>query len=188
MRCRATDVCVARCSARRDLWREAARDRLARQVPLGQRGVSSPLTMSAGRAFGDTELEQLLRAAGLRSTRPRLLVLRFLRERGGHHSADEIQAALDAADEHLLRGSVYHVLAKLMSRRLVMQADVGPGRALYESGSPWHHHFVCRACEVVLDVACVDGAQPCLSSCPPGAQVDETQIIFRGLCAACSAE
>ena len=42
----------------------------------------------------DTELEEVLHAAGLRSTRPRLLVLRFLRERGGHHSADEIQAAL----------------------------------------------------------------------------------------------
>jgi Fe2+ or Zn2+ uptake regulation protein len=143
--------------------------------------------MSPARAITDTELEQLLRAAGLRSTRPRLLVLRFLRERGGHHSADEIQAALDAVDEHLLRGSVYHVLAKLMSRRLVMQADVGPGRALYESGTPWHHHFVCRTCEAVLDVPCVEGEHLRLSPDLPGAQVDETQIIFRGTCAACAA-
>src|SRR5258708_34330504 len=111
-------------------------------------------------AVTDTDLEQLLHAAGLRSTRPRLLVLRFLREHRGHHSADEIQAALDAADEHLLRGSVYHVLAKLMSRRLVMQADVGPGRALYESGTPWHHHFVCRKCERGLDVPWFEGLHP----------------------------
>jgi Fe2+ or Zn2+ uptake regulation protein len=143
--------------------------------------------MNAAHGVTDTELEQLLHAAGLRSTRPRLLVLRFLRERSGHHSADEIQAALDAADEHLLRGSVYHVLGKLMSRRLVMQADVGPGRALYESGSPWHHHFVCRKCEVVLDVPCVDSAHPCLNPSLPGAQLDEAQIIFRGICAACAA-
>src|SRR5438093_1948673 len=118
--------------------------------------------MNAPRTISDTELEQLLHGAGLRSTRPRLLVLRFLREHGGHHSADEIQAALDAADEHLLRGSVYHVLGKLTRRRLVLQADVGPGRALYESGSPWHHHFVCRACDAVLDVSCVETDQPCL--------------------------
>jgi Fur family ferric uptake transcriptional regulator len=144
--------------------------------------------MNAAPALSDTALEQLLHAAGLRSTRPRLLVLRFLREHSGHHSADEIQAALDTADEHLLRGSVYHVLGKLMSRRLVMQADVGPGRALYESGSPWHHHFVCRRCEVVLDVPCVAGDQPCLSPSLPGAQLEETQIIFRGLCAACAAD
>jgi Fe2+ or Zn2+ uptake regulation protein len=146
--------------------------------------------MSAARAVShsDTDLEQLLHAAGLRSTRPRLLVLRFLREHRGHHSADEIQAALDAEDEHLLRGSVYHVLAKLMSRRLVMLADVGPGRALYESGSPWHHHFVCRKCEVVVDVPCVESDQPCLRPTLPGAQLEEAQIIFRGLCAACTVD
>lgn len=144
--------------------------------------------MNASHAVSDTEFEEALHGVGLRSTRPRLLVLRFLRERSGHHSADEIQAALDAADEHVLRGSVYNVLNKLMSRRLVMQADVGPGRALYESGSPWHHHFVCRKCEAVLDVPCVEPDQPCLSPSLPGAQVDEAQIIFRGLCAACAAD
>jgi Fe2+ or Zn2+ uptake regulation protein len=143
--------------------------------------------MSSARPISDTELEQVLHAAGLRSTRPRLLVLRFLREHGGHHSADEIQAALDASDEHLLRGSVYHVLGKLMSRGLVMLADVGPGRALYESGSPWHHHFVCRKCEVVLDVPCLQSDHPCLSPGLPGVHVDEAQVIFRGLCAACAA-
>jgi Fur family ferric uptake transcriptional regulator len=109
-----------------------------------------------------------------------------LRERGGHHSADEIQAALDASDEHLLRGSVYHVLSKLVGRGLVMQADVGPGRALYESGLPWHHHFVCRNCEVVLDVDCVRGEKPCIEPALAGAKIDEAQIIFRGLCAACA--
>jgi len=145
------------------------------------------MTMSGTRTIADTELEDVLHAAGLRSTRPRLLVLRFLRERGGHHSADEIQAALDAGDQHLLRGSVYHVLAKLMSRRLVMLADVGPGRALYESGSPWHHHFVCRKCEAVQYIPCVEVDQPCLTQTLVGAQVDEAQIIFRGLCATCVA-
>jgi len=135
----------------------------------------------------DSELEQVLHSAGLRSTRPRILVLRFLRERGGHHAADEIQAALDAADEHLLRGSVYHVLGKLVGRRLITQADVGPGRALYESGSPWHHHFICRNCETVIDVPCVEASTPCLTPELAGAHVDEAQIIFRGTCANCAA-
>ncbi len=143
--------------------------------------------MPPHRAISDAELDELLHGAGLRSTRPRLLVLRFLRERGGHRSADDIQAALDAAEDHLLRGSVYHVLGKLMSRRLVTQADVGPGRALYESGSPMHHHFVCRSCDAVLDVPCAQTDQPCLNPALAGARVDEAQIIFRGVCAACAA-
>jgi Fe2+ or Zn2+ uptake regulation protein len=141
--------------------------------------------MPAAREVSDAALEAALHTAGLRATQPRILVLRFLRERGGHHSADEIQATLDAADRRLLRGSVYHVLNKLVARGLISQADVGPGRALYEAGQPWHHHFVCRACDAVLDVPCVVGAKPCLETDLGEAEVDEAQVIFRGRCPTC---
>jgi Fe2+ or Zn2+ uptake regulation protein len=139
------------------------------------------------RQVSDAELEAELHAVGLRSTRPRILVLRFLRERGGHHSADEIQAALDAVDTHLLRGSVYYVLNKLVDRRLIMQADVGPGRALYESFGMWHHHFVCRECDAVIDAPCVVGSKPCLDADLEGAEIDEAQVIYRGRCPQCVA-
>jgi len=143
--------------------------------------------MHAATTVSDADLERALHAAGLKSTRPRLLVLRFLRERGGHHSADEITEALGAKDTSLLRGSVYNVLNKLEKRGLITLADVGPGRALYESGGPWHHHFVCRQCEVVLDVPCVVGQKACLYPELDGAELDEAQVIFRGRCPACAA-
>jgi Fe2+ or Zn2+ uptake regulation protein len=142
--------------------------------------------MHAANAVSDADLERSLRSVGLKSTRPRLLVLGYLRERGGHHSADEITDALTLVDSNLLRGSVYNVLNKLLNHGLISLADVGPGRALYESGKPWHHHFVCRVCDAVLDVPCVVGAKPCLEAELPGATLEEAQIIFRGLCAACS--
>jgi Fe2+ or Zn2+ uptake regulation protein len=137
--------------------------------------------------MSDAELEHALRAARLKSTRPRLLVLRFLHERGGHHSADEITEALAGEDASLLRGSVYNVLNKLQKHGLITLADVGPGRALYEAGSPWHHHFVCRQCDAVLDVTCVVGQKPCLQAELEGSEVDEAQVIFRGRCPACAA-
>jgi Fe2+ or Zn2+ uptake regulation protein len=143
--------------------------------------------LTAPRQASDAELESALHAVGLRSTRPRILVLRFLCERGGHHSADEIQAALDAVDTHLLRGSVYHVLNKLVNRSLIMQADVGPGRALYEFAGTWHHHFVCRVCDAVIDVPCAVGSKPCLDAGLDGAEIDEAQVIYRGRCRRCVA-
>jgi Fe2+ or Zn2+ uptake regulation protein len=143
--------------------------------------------LTAVRSVREAELERALHAAGMRSTRPRVLVLRFLREHGGHHSADEITEALTAVDAQLLRGSVYHVLNKLVAHGLVFLADVGPGRALYESSTAWHHHFVCRLCEAVFDVPCVVGHKPCLDADLPGAQIDEAQVIYRGRCAACVA-
>ncbi len=140
---------------------------------------------AAANDVSDAALERALRSAGLKSTRPRLLVLRFLRERGGHYSADEITDALTQVDTTLLRGSVYNVLNKLLVHGLVNLADVGPGRALYESGTAWHHHFVCRQCGAVVDVPCIVGGKPCIDADLGGAELDEAQIIFRGRCAAC---
>jgi len=129
-----------------------------------------------------------LRRAGLRVTRPRLAVYRALRELGGHRSADEVADHLSGGAERLPRTSVYNSLDVLREAGLVMVADVGPGRALYEAADAWHHHFVCRRCGSVFDVPCVRGTKPCLEAELAGAVIDEAQVIFRGLCPACAAE
>jgi Fur family ferric uptake transcriptional regulator len=126
-----------------------------------------------------------LRAAGLRVTRPRLLVLRFLGEHSGHRSVDEIRAGLQAAGVALPRASVYNVVSDLARGGLVTATDVGPGRALYEWSRRWHHHFVCRVCGTIADVPCVVGRRPCLAAGSALGQVDEAQVIFRGRCQTC---
>ena len=127
-----------------------------------------------------------VQASGLRATRPRVLVYSVLREVGGHLSVDSVVAHLAARGHRVPRMSVYNVMADLASAGLVMCADAGPGRALYEAGDSWHHHFVCRSCGAVADVPCVRGRKPCLDPPPsiPGT-VDEAQVIFRGICNAC---
>lgn len=128
---------------------------------------------------------QRIQAAGLRATRPRVLILELLERRRGHSSADEVAENLDAAGTALPRATVYNVLGDLSERGLVMTADAGPGRALYEVADRWHHHFVCRRCEAIIDVECGVGDKPCLDAAVPGAVVDEAQVIYRGLCAEC---
>lgn len=55
-------------------------------------------------------------------------------------------------------------LDDLVATGLVMLADAGPGRALYEVATEWHHHFVCRRCQRVIDVPCEAGSRPCLEA------------------------
>ena len=127
-----------------------------------------------------------LRRTGLAVTRPRLKVLEVLEHATGHHlSVDDIVATLGDQGISLPRASVYNVVRDLAGVGLVMQADVGPGRALYEVAVEWHHHFVCRRCGQVVDVPCVEGSKPCLATDVPGLAIDEAQVIFRGLCAQC---
>lgn len=127
-----------------------------------------------------------LRDAGLRVTRSRLAILGLLEELGGHHSADELVDAFRSRRSPIPRATVYHVLEALERAGLVLVADAGPGRSLYESAADWHHHFVCRACGRIVDVPCLADAKPCLDPTLPGVVIEEAQVIFRGLCASCS--
>lgn len=128
-----------------------------------------------------------LRGAGLRVTRTRLELLGLLDDPGGHRSADELVAAFRSRGTPVPRATVFHVLGALERAGLVIVADAGPGRTLYEAVTTWHHHLICRACGIVVDVPCLRGEKPCLEPDLPGVRVDEAQVIFRGLCAACAA-
>jgi len=131
-----------------------------------------------------------LRAVGLRATRPRTLVYAVLREVGGHRSVDEVLELLEERGHSIPRMSIYNVMADLTEASLVMPADAGPGRALYEASDVWHHHFVCRGCGRIEDVPCLKGRKPCLlpPKSLPGSTIDEAQVIFRGHCADCAAQ
>lgn len=120
-------------------------------------------------------------------TRPRLAVLTLLRESRGHRSADDIAMGLQTLGENVTRASVYNSLSALIAHGLVMMADAGPGRALYEATDNWHHHFVCSKCGAVQDVPCARGKKPCLDASGIDADVAEAQVIFRGLCRNCAA-
>ncbi|HEY1570985.1 MAG TPA: Fur family transcriptional regulator [Pseudonocardiaceae bacterium] len=127
-----------------------------------------------------------LRAAGLKATRPRVTVARTLHDMGGHRTADEVHEQLAGHGVALPRTSVYNALGALAEAGVVLHADVGPGAVVYEIADTWHHHFVCRRCGAIADVPCVVGERPCLS---PGAgfgEVDEAQVIFRGVCVRCA--
>ena len=134
----------------------------------------------------DLALAGRLRGAGLRVTRPRMVVYRALLELDGHRSVDDVVHHLRGSGQGLPRASVYNVVEALRLAGLVMGADAGPGRALYEAGATPHHHFVCRACASVLDVPCATGATPCLDVGGAVGRVDEAQVIYRGLCARCA--
>lgn len=140
-----------------------------------------------GRTPGaDAEIERRLHEAGLKVTRPRLLVYGVLRDAGGHRSVDDVVKILGRQGHRVPRMSVYNVMADLTAAHILMRADTGPGLSLYEASDTWHHHFVCRTCGAIEDVPCVVGKKPCLEpSAGLEAVVDEAQVIFRGVCGAC---
>lgn len=137
---------------------------------------------SGARVLSEREWAERLTTAGLRVTRPRLILLALLQELGGHRSADDLLAVLRERGSTLPRASVFNVLHTLAEHGVLMVADAGPGRALYEVAGVWHHHLVCRECGALWDVPCATGSKPCLDPPVPGIQTDEAQVIYRGPC------
>lgn len=134
--------------------------------------------------------ESMLRAAGLRVTRPRRTILEVL-DAGDHLDADAVAHATRALLGHLSTQAVYDALNTFTRLGLIRRIEPAGHPARYETRvGDNHHHLVCRRCGTTVDVDCVAGAAPCLTPSPgdPGSTgfvLDEAEVTFWGLCSTC---
>jgi Fur family transcriptional regulator, stress-responsive regulator len=135
-----------------------------------------------------TDPEQMLRAAGLRVTRPRLTVL----EQVGAHPHADTGTIVAATREDLGKVSVqavYDVLQALTENGLVRRIEPSGSVARYETRvGDNHHHVICRFCGAIADVACAVGPAPCLEASEDhGFEIDEAEVVYWGRCPECQA-
>lgn len=129
---------------------------------------------------------ELLRAHGLRVTKPRLAVLEILSQ-GGHLEVDEITQQARSQLDSVSTQAIYDVLGALARAGLARRIEPAGSPALYEArAGDNHHHIVCRACGAIADVDCAVGSAPCLDpNQTHGFEVDEAEVTYWGLCPAC---
>ena len=134
-----------------------------------------------------TDLVELLHSRGKRVTSQRLVILRELRRRRQHATAEEVHRAV----QHELPGvsvpTIYATLDLFVELGLARRIDTATA-ALYDAGLEPHQHAVCRRCGRVEDVdgrlsaAGLIGAARASGFQPQGAE-----LIITGLCAECTA-
>lgn len=128
----------------------------------------------------------LLRAAGLRVTRPRLVVMDAV-ETNAHADTDTIFTAARRQLPDISRQTVYDILNALTAVGLARRIQPAGATARYESRvGDNHHHVVCRSCGVIADVDCAVGEAQCLTASDDlGFDIDEAEVIYWGLCPDC---
>ena len=133
------------------------------------------------------EVEQLLRGAALRVTRPRVAVLTAVYEHP-HADTDWIIGVVREDLGAVSHQAVYDVLRALTATGLVRRIQPSGSVARYESRvGDNHHHVVCRSCGFLADVDCAVGTTPCLNASDDhGFAIDEAEVIYWGLCLDCS--
>jgi Fe2+ or Zn2+ uptake regulation protein len=135
----------------------------------------------------EPDLQQLLRGAALRVTRPRLAVLNAVHAHP-HADTDSIIQASRRDLPEVSHQAVYDVLRALTDAGLVRRIQPSGSVARYEARvGDNHHHVVCRSCGMIADVDCAIGAAPCLTmSDDHGFSVDEAEVTYWGRCPDCT--
>ena len=133
------------------------------------------------------EIEQLVRAADLRVTRPRVAVLTAVHEHP-HADTETIIGEVRTQVGDVSHQAVYDVLKVLTGAGLVRRIQPSGSLSRYEARvGDNHHHVVCRTCGSIADVDCAHGSAPCLvASDNHGYAIDEAEVIYWGTCPTCT--
>jgi len=135
----------------------------------------------------DADYQQLLRAASLRVTQPRLAVLAAVHQHP-HADTDSLIDAVRRKQQDVSHQAVYDVLKALTTAGLVRRIQPQGSVARYEARvGDNHHHLVCRSCGAIVDVDCAVGDTPCLVAADDhGFAIDEAEVVYWGRCPACT--
>ncbi len=132
------------------------------------------------------ELTVAFHDRGLRVTPQRQLLFRLLHGNESHPSAEVLYHAAVELMPGLSLRTVYQTLNDLASLGEVRSCDFGTGAARFDPNVEDHHHLVCERCGSVRDVHLAGTARPEPDATPDGFRLSRTDVVFRGVCAACT--
>ncbi|HEY3681656.1 MAG TPA: Fur family transcriptional regulator [Streptosporangiaceae bacterium] len=138
-------------------------------------------------ASESSSIAEELRGAGFRVTAARVALLDTVRH-GDHLGVEEIASGVRERVGHITLQAVYDALNAFNAAGLVRRIEPAGSPARFEGRiGDNHHHVVCRSCGAIADVDCSVGEAPCLTASDDnGFAIDEAEVIYWGLCPACS--
>jgi Fe2+ or Zn2+ uptake regulation protein len=136
--------------------------------------------------YSPDQLTGLLHSRGQRATPQRNVILRELRRRAQHATADEILVAVRDELPGTSAPTVYATLELLVELGLARRIDTGAGAALYDGRTEPHQHLVCRSCGRVDDLDVQVDQEPLLNAAgAAGFRAEGAEVLISGLCADC---
>lgn len=131
------------------------------------------------------ELIDRYRSEGRRVTPQRAAIFAALNGNETHPTAESVHELVVAEMPMVSLRTVYSVLAELTQMGEVLQLDLGTGAARFDPHNSAHHHLVCTECGSVFDVRVDDDQVRPSDGFVEGFRIDDTEIVFRGVCREC---
>src|ERR1700720_3606218 len=125
-------------------------------------------------------LAERLRSVGLRLTRPRLALARFLFDGNDRHvTAEQLHGEATAASIPVSLATVYNVLNQFTAAGLLREVVVENGRLYFDTNIDDHHHFFWEASGVLQDIAGPDVTVNGIPEPPAGTEISRVEVIVR---------
>lgn len=136
----------------------------------------------------ELSIKQLLLAQGLRTTKTRMAVLRFLQESTTPLTASDLILHLHTLGINVNKTTVYREIDQLLAHGIVQELDFGDLKKRYELASrEHHHHLICKKCGHIDDIHLENDLQEeearIAQEC--GFLVLQHSLEFFGLCKTC---
>ena len=136
----------------------------------------------------DLGFAQLLRSHGMRATAQHRAIYGVFADAASldsgtaHLSAEEVFQEARLQLPELSRATVYNALGELAEAGLLGLVE-GPGPRRFDANVMPHHHFRCRQCHQLHDVA-LDHVEVTLRE--RGFKVQSSHVLLEGLCPSCA--
>lgn len=126
------------------------------------------------------DLAALLRAAGVRPTRPRLLLAAQLFDgQHKHVTAEQLHAAATRDGASLALATVYNNLHQFTTAGLLRQVVVEAGKVYFDTNVDAHHHFFDLQSGHLTDVPHHAIILRQIPPAPAGRTIDQVDVIIR---------
>jgi len=129
------------------------------------------------------ELKQLLIDRGIKPTYQRIKILEYLQQNRNHPTVDMIFTALDNKVPTLSKTTVYNTLDVFNKKGLVNILTITGSELRYDIYTKSHHHFLCRKCNKILDIAVE--CSYFKNKEAYGHKIEEIHGYFKGVCKDC---
>lgn len=135
-----------------------------------------------------SDTDAVLIEHGIRPSRQRRAIFRFLAEHPIHPTAEDVYRALYKNIRTLSRTTVYNTLRLFCDCGAAQMVTLEENEMRFDAETRPHGHFKCTCCGKIFDFPCDFMIEEARKKLPDGFVPEETQLYVRGVCRGCGGE
>jgi len=129
-------------------------------------------------------VEIILRKNGLKATKPRIEIYKYLKSTYSHPTVEEIFNSVKPQMKKISYATVYNVLNDFLERGLVKEVSTTEDAKRYDGHTEPHVHLICKECgkieDLSLDLSNIETAVE-----KTGFKIEEISLNVYGICKDC---